>query len=389
MKKFLVVLALAGFTLFLCSTSFAATAHVITNDDNCTTTSNTTSVYTLDTTTGALSHLKSVNTGGQGDCGGFFSAQGVAVQSNAKCLYVYDGGTSDIAAFQLPAFTKTGNYTNAALNGAFPGGSLTLTPNGKFLYASYAGSENIAAWSVGTDCALTFVNSYTASAGPDTYSNLKVTPNGGALLLAAVDLGDIEMFTINSTTGALTDVGFIAVNTFSPCASAGCFPEGIDITKDNKIAVIGNASVTEPIVFTVKISPTGLTGAKLWNMTNTPNIENVDVPWLSAAAYAGNGQVYLSGSGFNGGVPGVITADFTETTGLKQIAATQIVSGGSGAIDGEIQTTGNIMVVAEWFNALQTFTINSDGSITPTSQGVVIDNDADGAISFDIFPQTR
>ncbi len=389
MKKFLVVLALAGFTLFLCSTSFAATAHVITNDDNCTSTSNTSSIYSLNTTTGALGLLKTVQTGGQGDCGGFFSAAGVAVASNAKCMFIYDGGTSDIAAFQLPALTKTGNYSNAALNGAFPGGSVSLTPNGKFLYATYGGSLNIGAWSVGTNCALTFINSYTASAGADTYSHLKVTPNGGALLVAAVDLGDIEMFNINATTGALTDVGFLAVNTFSPCASAGCFPEGIDITKDNKIAIIGNASVTEPIVFTVKITPTGLAGAKLWNMTNTPNIENIDVPWMSAAAYAGNGQVYLSGSGFAGGVPGVITANFTETAGLTQIAATQIASGGSGGIDGEIQTTGNIMVVAEWFNALQTFTINANGSITPTAQGVVVDNNANGAISFDIFPTTR
>jgi len=388
LKKVLVVFALAGMVLIVCSTSLAS-SHVITNDDNCTSTSNTSSIYSLNTTTGALTLGRVLQTGGQGDCGGFFAQAGAAIAQSAKCLFIYDGGTSDIAAFQVPALTKTGNYTNAALNGAFPGGSVALTPNGKFLYATYAGSENVGAWSVGTNCVLTFIAAYTASAGPDAYAGLKVTPNGGALLVSAVDLGDIEMFNINPTTGVLTDVGFVAVNTFSACATDGCLPEGIDITKDSKMAVIGNVSVTEPIVFTVQITATGLTSAKLWNMTNTPNIENLDVPWLSAAAYAGNGPAYLSGSGYAGGVPGVITAAFNETSGLTLTAATQIASAGSDGIDGEIQSTGTWMVVSEWFNTLQTFTINANGTLTVSSQGPVTDPNANGALSFFIFPSTR
>jgi hypothetical protein len=391
MKNFRLVLALAGMLLFVCSTSFASKIRVVTNDDNCTTTSNTSSIYALDATTGALTLDKVLQTGGQGDCGGFFSNIGVTVTQNPQCLFVYDGGTNDIATWQARGgLKKVGNFTNSAVNGAFPGGSVAVSPNGKFLYATYGGSENIGAWSVGSDCSLTFINAYVAKAGADTYSALKVTPSGSALLVSAVDLGDIEMFGINASTGTLNDLGFVPVNTFSDCASAGCFPEGIDITQDNKVAIIGNASVTEPIVFTVNLASTGLSNALLWNMTNTPNIENVDIPWFSAAAYAGNGPVYLSGSGFDGGVPGVITAAFSESgPTLTLTAATQITSGGSGGIDGQVETTGNLAVVSEWFNALQTFTINSDGTLTPTSQGAVIDNNADGALSLFIFPETR
>ncbi len=56
MKKSLMLLALAGLVLMISSTSFAAT-YVVTNDDNCVATTNTSSVYTLNTSTGALALL--------------------------------------------------------------------------------------------------------------------------------------------------------------------------------------------------------------------------------------------------------------------------------------------------------------------------------------------
>ncbi len=206
MKKSLVVLALVGMVLLVCSTSFAATSYVVTNDDNCIATSNTSSIYTLNTTSGSLALYKTLTTGGLGNCGGFFATVGNGITQNAKCLFVMDGGTNDIAAFTVPALAKVGNYSNAAVMAGYPGGSMAITPNSKSLYATYAGTENIGAWSIGTGCTLTFIAAYQASFGADTYSNLIVDPTGAGLIVSVDDLGALEAFAIQAN-GSLTDLG--------------------------------------------------------------------------------------------------------------------------------------------------------------------------------------
>jgi len=392
MKRCFGVLALASMVLIFCPLSFAG-FHVFTNDDNCAAAGNTSTSYQLAENTGILSVTKVTKLGGLGSCGGYFSQGGVGITQDDHCAFFFDGGSSDIAALQIPGFTRVGNYANSAVNGS-GGGSLVEASNKKFLYVTYGGSQNIGAWSVGTNCALSFIGSYQPSVGPDTYDGIQVTPTGKALLVSATNHGAVEMFTINLTTGALTDKGFIAVNTFSDCATAGCFPQAIDITKDGKVAVIGNAS-TESSVFTVDIGSTGLTNAKFWNMTNSANIANLSFPFLSAAAFAGNGPLYLGGTGYDGGVAGVVTANFSETTGLTLATTTPIVPAGSGGVNGEIQGLTNnpyttpLMVVSEWYNTLQAFAINSDGTLTATSQGPVVDANANGALSFYIYPPLR
>jgi len=397
MRKVLVMLAFFAAVMIASSTSFAKTTYVVTNDDNCTT-NNTSSIYTLNTTTGALTLLKSISTGTAGGCGGFFSDYEATVAQNAKCLFVYDlgtlngnSGTTDIAAFTVPALKKVGNYTNASVNGLYGlGGSIALSPNGNFLYATYNGTENIGAWKVNAGCSLTFIAAYVPKGGADDFSSIKVTPDNHGLVVDAIDIGYVELFEINQTSGKLKDLGFASLTGFSSCSSIGCAPEAIDITGDSKEVILGNASVAEPAVFTASLTPSGPTNAAIWILTNTPNVENIDVPWLSEAAYkTGTGNLYLGGSGYTGGVPGVITANFSETSGITVQNATEVSSAGNGGIDGEIQTTGTWMVISEWFNTLQTFTINSNGSITPSAQGPVVDSNADGGLSFFIYPQTR
>ncbi len=394
MKRFLVVFGLAATLLAFCPLSFAG-FHVMTNDDNCSAASNTSTTYQLAENTGILSLTKVTKTGGRGTCGGYFSQGGVGLSQDDHCVFVFDGGSSDIASFQIPGMTKIGNYSNLAVNGA-GGGSVVEASNKKFLYATYGGSENIGAWSVGTNCALTFIGSYQASVGPDQYDGLQVTPNSKALLVSATNHGAVEMFIINPTTGALTDKGFVSVNTFSDCATAGCFPQSIDITEDSKVAVIGNASATEASVFTVNIGNTGLSNAKFWNMTNSANISGLSYPFLSLAAFSGNGLLYLGGTGYEGGNAGVVAANFTETgPSLSVATTTTIVAAGSGGVNGQIHGLTNnpfttpLMVVSEWFNTLQSFAINPDGTLTPSSQGPVVDPNANGALSFGVYPPLR
>jgi len=385
MKSPLVILALVCVVLIVCSTGFAATTYVVTNDDNCDAASNTSSIYTLNTTTGALKLAKTLQTGGLGNCGGFFSGAQSSITQDTKCLYIADGLTSDIAAFKVPALTKVGNYTNAAVNGNYPGGSMALTPNGKFLYVSYGGTFNIGAWQRNADCSLTFINAYVAKAGADTYSNLVVDPSGKGLIVSVTDLQALELFLIDQTTGALTDLGFTDLTQVSGCAANGCFPTGIDITK-GELAIVAtgynNAVITQ-------LSPskpyfTKVTYVDLSSVT----LVNDETVWLSSAAYkTGVGPVYFGFSGDGVDPYGVMTASLS-SSGITIGPSTQITTSPSTLI-GMTESTGNWMVVSEWYNQLQTFKINGDGTLTPSPQGPVVDANALGALSFFISPNTR
>jgi hypothetical protein len=389
MKKSLVVLALVGMVLLIASTSFAATSYVVTNDDNCGAASNTSSIYTLNTSTGALKLFKTLNTGGLGNCGGFFATVGNAISQDAKCLYVADGGTSDIAAFTVPALTKVGNYSNAALNNVFPGGSMAMSPNGKFLYATYGGSANIGAWKRNADCSLTFIAAYTASFGVDTYSNIIVDPSGKGVVVSVDDLGGLELFLINQTSGALTDLGSTNLNNTSCASIDGCFPTGLDISK-GELLVAGNATFGASAFTTQLVAKSPYFTKVTYVDLTSSGLCNIEVPWLSAAAYkTGSGALYFGASGFgigSGCQSGV------ETTNLSGGAVTTVKSNsitGPVGYDGIIQSSGTWMVVSEWFNTLQVFKINADGSLTASSQGPVTDANANGALSFFIYPQTR
>jgi len=393
MKSFSWVRVLIAVVALL-STCVAATSYVVTNNDN--PAGNSATIYSLNTATGALTHLLDLPTGGFGEQGGYFATVGTSavVTGTVGCLFVYDSGSSDIASFKVNLnnlnITKAGNFTNATLVSTFPGGSLAVTPNSKFVYATYASTENIGAWAVNADCSLTFIAAYQPSAGADVYDGIKVTPNGQDLIVALPDLGAVEQFSINQTTGKLTDLGFANFAALSECVSNGCFPAGIDITADSRGAIIGNFTLTAPSVLAAAITPTGLKTPTYFSVANTGSLTpNDNVPFLSAAAYHGSGPLYLGFSGTGTGTqPGVATANFSEAgRSITGKASTPI----SSAVDyqGLIAATGNLMVVSEWFNILQVFTINADGTLTPTSQGPVSNPNANGAYSFFIYPNTR
>lgn len=377
----------------LLSNCFAGTAYVVTNNDNAN--GNSATIYSLNTTTGALTPVVAdLPTGGSGSGGGYFATvgTGAAVTGTIGCLFVNDTGSSDIASFTVNLhtlnITPVGKFSNSAL--VSTGGSLVVTPNGKFVYATYSSSENIGAWTVNSNCSLTFQGVYQASVGPDLYDGIKVTPDGKNLLVTAPDFESVEQFSIDPTTGALNDLGFADFGALSECISNGCYTAGIDITADSRVAIVGNYTLTAPSVLAAEITPTGLTHATYFSVANIGTLTaNDNVPFLSAAAYRGSGPLYLGFSGTGSGTqPGVATAAFSEAhKTITGKAATPI----SSPVDyqGLIASTGNLMVVSEWFNTLQVFTINSNGTLTATAQGPVSNSNANGAYSFFIYPNTR
>src|SRR5579871_1063698 len=367
--------ALATFAILaiLSVSSFAGTSYVIVN--NGAHTANSVSAYKLDTANGTLSFYGKVGTTGQ-SLGGGIVAVGQAITSDAHCLFAIDTQSNDIAAFASPSYKLVGKFSNSALSFNSDGGTIAVSPNGKFLYGAYTGTSNIGAWQVNTNCSLTFIAAYVPSVGADTYSGIGVSPNGSVLVVSAPDFEAAESFKVGSN-GSLTDLGFVAFASVAACASTGCFPAALDFTKDSKIVVFGNSS-GQPSVLTASLGTSGaLTNPQLWDLSNSQNLIFSNAVFLSAGAYAGSGFLYVGMFG------GVVTASFTESPLSITTTNSTVITNFAGGI----ASTGDTLVLTEPPQDLATFKINSDGSLTPVS---TITDTAAGAVLWPtIYPNTR
>jgi len=390
MKKFSVISALIALVAVLCTASFAGTEYVIANENRYVPDRNALVVYRLDTATGTLTQIALLVTGGEGS--GDDSLTNLvnieqAVSSNAECIFAFDLLYSQITSFsKATGYDRVGSYSNSQLEESDAAGSLALAPNGKFLYATYSYTENIGAWAVNPDCSLTFISAYPAGT-VDAPSAIKVTPNGAYLVTVG---GGAELFAINQGSGALTDIGPILIGTL--CKRA-CFLTGIDFTKDSKIAVFAGNGDGEngnliPVALTSLITPTGFTNLRAWSLANPAFLGQNNIPFLSAAAYAGSGNLFFSMLGTSG-FPGVLTAEFTEHP-LKITVTQEFVTGRTfpGFYDSSIAVTGKILVLGQFPNQIAVFSINADGSLTELSTTTVEATHA-GMFSLSVFPNTR
>jgi len=373
----------------LCCTSFAATEYVVVNNDYVF--ANSASVYKLNATTGKLTLVTVLETGGLGEPqnpaqNNFLDVE-QAISPDASCLFVLDPQSNDIASFSKTLnYAELGRYTNAAVNSNYNGSSLALTPNGKFLYATYSGSENLGAWTVNSDCSLTFIAAYVPSEGQGFFSSLRVSPNGAYLIVPYGN--DAELFTINQNSGALTDMGFVSYTGLPGCSRfPGCDPAGIDFTKDSKVVVFGNL-FTYPSAMTAEITPTGLVNPRAWSLANPERIVGALYPFLSASAYAGSGPLYFGaiGTGNEKQYAGILTASFTEKPLSITLTAGTVIQPPD-VSDCSIALTGDLMVIAQYYNQIAVFKTNADGSVTPLS--TIIDGDAGSLFSLSLFPNTR
>jgi hypothetical protein len=373
MQKLYAALSSIAVALSLSTITSAATEYVLVNLNSVT--ENAGKIYALNTATGALTLEGTLSTGGTGLKAINFGDVEQAITPNADCVFIADTGTSEIAAFsKTTTYSKVGNYTNVSVAFDEDGGSLSVTPNGKFLYATYSQSQNIGAWAINPDCSLAFVASYYPSALDLPLSALKVTPNGEYLVL-----GTTDQFAIDQSTGALTALGRLP--------ECGCLFNGIDFTKDSKIVAFASGPAANAYV--ARITPTGLKDLRMWVLASPQQAAQNTIPFFSAAGYGGAGNLYFGaiGGGSEKTPSAVITTNFTESPlTLSVVSITQIDS--PQFRDGAIAATGDIMVVAEFPNQIGVYQINPDGSLTQLSTTTVTGNEI-GLFSLSIFPNTR
>jgi 6-phosphogluconolactonase (cycloisomerase 2 family) len=218
----------------------AASRHyVVTNDD--VSGPNTVTFYLAGGTTSApkLIRLKTVKTGGTGTGGGYFGMVRQVLVGGGKneCVFEADGGSNDVAAILFQAKEVVGNYKGSSGDsGGSPGIGLAVNPNHKYLYAAFGGSRTIATFSMDAGCALTLVGDISAIGLNGGF------PHGmaakGSMMVIAYGDGSIGSFNISAGTPVSNhdlqnSTGFIEDSEF---------PDGVDISKDGRYAIFGDAS---------------------------------------------------------------------------------------------------------------------------------------------------
>ena len=392
MKKTAVTLQFIALLVLHCLPGLAGTEYVLANNNNYI--ANTAILYKLDTTTGVLTKAGVLHTGGEGlqSENVYYYQIEQAVTQDAGCIFVFDTGSSDIAAFSEGTgyHHRVGKYFNSNLIAILDGGSLALTPNGRFLYASYSESENLGAWKVNSDCTLTFLVAY----GLSGIGQIRVAPNGKYLL--ATGLGGVAEFAVDKLTGGLTDLGTLVFRVGACSREGVCVPYGFDITKDSKYAVFASSALNIthqyalPVALTARITSKGLANPRAWKLKDS-NLSDNYFPLFSAAAYAGSGDVYFATQGQTGigdHDPGVLTASFIENPLSIKLKNATALENAPQQLDGNIAVTGDLMVIAQYPNQISVFRIQRSGSLKLLST-TTIDEQGEGLFSLSIFPNTR
>jgi YVTN family beta-propeller protein len=202
------------------------------------------SMYTINPTTGVLASIgPPVPTNDE-------FTDSVTVDPSGKFAYVASSGDEwdidfgSVLTYTINPTTGALTSTTGGINGTGLNGtseffnSVAFDPSGKFAYAadggafpagSYGGDSSVSMYTINsTTGALTSIGMIAAGAGPDSVA---VDPAGKFAYVANFGSNDVSMYTIDATTGALASTGTIA---------AGPGPVSVAVDPAGKFAYVAN-----------------------------------------------------------------------------------------------------------------------------------------------------
>jgi 6-phosphogluconolactonase (cycloisomerase 2 family) len=214
-----------------------------------------------------LTQLKVVSTGGLGFGQSSFAEvrQTLAQDGSNECLFVSDGGSSDVAAIIAKTQTLVGNYKGSSGDSGASAG-VGVAVQGGFLYASFTGSNTIGTFRIGSGCKLNFVGDVSAQGLNGGFVD-GMAAKGSILVAAYVD-GSVGSFNIS---------GGVPVSNNDAEFTSG-LAAGVDISGNGHYAIFGDAGETTQVevsnISSGKLTPT-VSYSNLGRGSNSNNI------WLS------------------------------------------------------------------------------------------------------------
>jgi len=216
-------------------------------------TDGTVSAYTINSSTGALTEI----TGSPFAAGGAGALSfSVAVDPTGKFVYVANENSADVSAYTINS--STGALTEITgspfASGTYPY-SVTVDPTGKFAYVANGGfmdAGTVSAYTINSSTgALTEITGSPFAAGTYSFS-VTVDPTGKFAYVVNESSDDIYAYTINSSTGALTEI------TGSPLA-AGDEPRSVAVDPTGKFVYVANEISSDIYAYAINSSTGALT----------------------------------------------------------------------------------------------------------------------------------
>jgi 6-phosphogluconolactonase (cycloisomerase 2 family) len=357
MLVFSLMLAVA---LAMLPASLAAGNFVFTNNEG---SPNTVTVFRVAPTTDALDKVGDFSTHGDG-CEGLFAANRIVLSPNGNYVFAANDNDSNIAVLRVDKATGELTFIDTYSTGsndcdhASNGASMSITPNGKFLYVGNAGSFNLTTFSVAEDGAL---NSLGLTSLPGAADGVEVAPNGKFLAVALAGVNKVAMVSIGKT-GALTTVSG------SPFAAAYAgLASGVSFKCNSKFLFTGQANGTQTAVDVFSVAKDGslteIFGGPFTFFDNEAVNSNV-------VLYKPFGQLlFVSNQESN------TVVDFkVDSQGLLAAGPNSPVSTGSGGIpsgmasnsvgNSDSHKTGHLLYVASDDGTVAVFTVATDGTLT-------------------------
>jgi len=194
------------------------------------------SMYTINSTTGALTSIGTIAEGG--------SPNSVAVDPSGKFVYVANANATPGSAGNVSMYTIDATTGALASIGTIAAGtnpvSVVADPASNFAYVANSGSNDVSMYSKNvTTGALTSLGTIAAGTGPGSAA---VDPTGKFAYVTNSGSNDVSMYTINATTGALTSIGTIA---------AGSTPTSITVDPQGKFAYVTNSDSNDVSIYSI------------------------------------------------------------------------------------------------------------------------------------------
>src|SRR5208282_308395 len=221
------------------------------------------SMYTINPTTGALASIgPPVPTNDE-------FTDSVTVDPFGKFAYVASSGDvwdidfGSVVTYTINPTTGALTPTTGGINGTGTNGtpeffnSVAVDPSGKFAYAadggafpagSFGGLSSVSMYTINsTTGALTSNGMIAAGTGPDSVA---VDPGGKFAYVTNSLSNDVSMYTIDATTGALTSIGSIA---------AGTNPYSVAVDPAGNFAYVTNFNSNDVSMYTIDATTGALT----------------------------------------------------------------------------------------------------------------------------------
>ncbi|WP_193613845.1 beta-propeller fold lactonase family protein [Nocardioides lijunqiniae] len=283
-------------------------------------------------------------------------AEGMVFSADGRFLYVSDTGGQSVNAYSVAA---DGTLAPVLGPGGLAGGgfpyAITVTPDGKFLYAAFGGPNSfVRRYAIRADGGLTGSPQSTVIGGAAGIRGIVASPDSRSIYVVDENLDQLRAYSI-AADGSLTE------KPGSPIAT-GDSPTVAQITPDGRRIYVGNYTSDDISGYSIAASGT------LTAIDGSP-FPGVDGPYGGMAISPDGRRLYATGANSGQVVSYAIAGDGKLATIGTPVAAGTFATGLAITPDGK-----RVYSSARSSRQAYSFTVQSDGSLAANGSPLALDN---------------